>query len=70
MLYIILAILMFGLLIAVHEFDTSSQRSCLGSRSMNFPLEWAPLFGKNEKGKRFTAYAFCRSADTVRWRGG
>ena len=38
MLYIILAILMFGLLIAVHEFDTSSQRSCLGSRSMNFPL--------------------------------
>ena len=54
-MYIILAILIFGVLIATHEFGHFAAAKLSDVKVNEFSMVWAPLFTRSRKEKRFTA---------------
>ena len=70
MLYIILAVLMFGLLIAVHEFGHFASAKLFGIQVNEFSVGMGPtLFEETKTGKHFTVSVLCLLAASALWRG-
>ena len=57
MIYIIAAILIFGVLIAVHELGHFLAAKACGVRSTNFPSVWAPPFCARPRGHHLLSAA-------------
>ena len=68
-MYIIVAILIFGVLIAVHELGHFLAAKLFGVRVNEFPSVWGQLSGREKREKRLTLCAFCPLAGFVPWRG-
>ena len=59
MLYIIIAILMFGLLIGIHELGYFIAAKLSGVRVLNFPSAWAVAVAREGKETKYS-HACCR----------
>ena len=68
-MYIIVAILIFGVLIAVHELGHFLAAKLFGVRVNEFSIGMGPAVWQRKKEKRFTLCAFCPLAGFVPWRG-
>ena len=68
MLYIVVAIIMFSLLIAVHEFGHFFTAKLFGIRVNEFAIGMGPAILKRKREKPFTAFVFSPWAVFVPWR--
>ena len=69
MVYILIAVLMFGILIAVHEFGHFFTAKLLGVKVNEFSIGMGPELFSHQKGKLSTPCACCPSAVIALWRG-
>ena len=69
MLYIIVAILIFGVLIATHELGHFASAKLLGVKVNEFAVGMGRPCSRGRKGRPFTACAPCPSGATAPWRG-
>ena len=67
-MYILLAILVFGILIAVHELGHFLVAKACGVRVDEFAIGMGPAIWKSRRGRRSTPSAACRSAGIAPWR--
>lgn len=67
-MYILFAILVFGILIAVHELGHFLVAKACGVRVDEFAIGMGPAIWKKQKGRRSTPSAACRSAAFAPWR--
>lgn len=68
MIYILAAILIFGVLIALHELGHFCAAKACGVRVNEFAIGMGPAILKRRRGRRPTHCACCPSAASARWR--
>ena len=68
-LYILIALLMFGILIALHELGHFITAKLLGVRVNEFAIGMGPCLWSKVKGRPSTPSGPSPSAATVPWRG-
>ena len=67
--YVVIAVLIFGVLIATHELGHFATAKLLGVQVNEFAVGMGPALWKKEKGETLTVFVPCPSADTAPWRG-